>query len=168
VQGTSRPAQNHPTDTDLSPIIAALADLGDTELASLIDAPNGVPQTAPGLLAWIDSAFECEVNRRRGFDYPLQPPEDAVNINAATVVGVTFLEDSRTVASFPNSRNWGIAVTSDDYRLLAFALAASSDRRSISAARPGMVIWNKATSSVASYRRVSRSPFLRFQLAILF
>jgi hypothetical protein len=40
---------------------------------------NGVPQTAPGLLAWIDSACEWELNRRRDFDYPLLPPEAAID-----------------------------------------------------------------------------------------
>ena len=44
------------------------------------------------------------------------------------------------VPEFPEPGHSGIAVMSDDYRPLAFALAASSDRRSISAARPGMVI----------------------------
>ena len=55
-------------------------------------ATYGVPQTAPGLLAWIDSACEWELNRRRDFDYPLlppeaaiDPPEDEVSINAVTL-----------------------------------------------------------------------------------
>ena len=45
-------------DTDLTAIKAALAEISDTELAALIAASYGVPQTAPGLLAWIDGALE--------------------------------------------------------------------------------------------------------------
>ena len=56
-------AQNGPVDTDLTAIMAALADIGDTELAALITATYGVPQTPPGLVAWIDSACEWELNR---------------------------------------------------------------------------------------------------------
>jgi hypothetical protein len=58
-------------DTDLTAVKAALADTSDTELAALIAATYGVPQTAPGLLAWIDGACDWEVNRRAGLDYPL-------------------------------------------------------------------------------------------------
>jgi len=43
-------------DADLSPIVAALADLDDGELAALIDASDEVPQIAPGLLAWLEHA----------------------------------------------------------------------------------------------------------------
>ena len=107
--------QNGAMDTDLTAIKAALANLSDTKLAALIAATYSVPQTAPGLLAWIDSACEWELNRRRNFDYPLLPPEaaidpseDAVSISAATAMRVTFAEDSRTVVSFLNSRNRGI------------------------------------------------------------
>jgi hypothetical protein len=46
--------QNGGVDTDLTHIVAALADLSDTELYALIAATYGVPQTAPRLLAWID------------------------------------------------------------------------------------------------------------------
>ena len=65
------------------------------------------PQTAPGLLAWIDGACDWELNRRRDFDYPLQPPEaaidpseDAVSINAAMVLRDQFAQDSPAVRAF--------------------------------------------------------------------
>lgn len=80
-------------DTDLTNIKAALADISDTELAALIAGTYGVPQTAPGLLAWIDGACDWELNRRRDFDYPLlpteaaiDPSEDEVSINFAIVL----------------------------------------------------------------------------------
>jgi hypothetical protein len=94
-------------DTELTAIKAALAEISDTELAALIAATYGVPQTAPGLLAWIDGACDWELNRRRGFDYPLLPPEaaidpseDEVSINAALVLRDQFARDSPAVREF--------------------------------------------------------------------
>ena len=91
-------------ETDLAPIKAALAQVADTELRALIDATSGVTQTAPGLLAWIDSACEWELNRRLGHDYELQPPEaaippeeDAVSIAATMTMRETFAQDSGAV-----------------------------------------------------------------------
>ena len=91
-------------DTDLRAIKAALAQVTDTELRALIDATSGVTQTAPGLLAWIDSACEWELNRRRGYDYELQPPEaaippeeDAVSIAATMMMRETLAQDSGAV-----------------------------------------------------------------------
>ena len=46
-------AQKGLVDTDLTATKAALADIGDTELAALIAATYGIPQTAQGLLARI-------------------------------------------------------------------------------------------------------------------
>jgi len=63
----------------LAPIAA---ELGDHELPALIPATCGVPQTAPGLLAWIDGACDWELNRRRGLDYTLLSPDGAIRISA--------------------------------------------------------------------------------------
>jgi hypothetical protein len=94
-------------DTDLTAVRAALAQISDTELRALITATYGVPQSAPGLLAWIEGACDWELNRRRGFDYPLQPPEaaidpseDEVSINAAMVLRDQFAQDSPAVRAF--------------------------------------------------------------------
>ena len=94
-------------DPDLTAIKAALTDISDTELAALIAATYGVPQTAPGLLAWIDSVAEWELNQRRDFDYPLLPPEaaidpseDEVSLNAAMVLRDQFAQDSPAVRGF--------------------------------------------------------------------
>ena len=99
-------------DTDLTAVNAALADISDTELAALIAATYGVPQIAPGLLAWIDGACDWEVNRGGGFDYQLLPPEaaidpseDEVSINAAIAMRVTFAHDSPAVGA-PRSVGW--------------------------------------------------------------
>jgi hypothetical protein len=91
-------------DHDVQAVATALAGISDTELAALIVATNGVPQTAPGLLAWIDGACDWEQNRRRDFDYPLLPPEaaidlseHAVSISAAIVLRDQFAQDSPAV-----------------------------------------------------------------------
>ncbi len=94
-------------DTDLTAVEAALIELSDPELRALIAVTYGVPQIAPGLLAWIDSAGDWELNRRGGFDYPLQPPEaaiepseDEVSINAAIVLGDQFAQESPAALAF--------------------------------------------------------------------
>jgi hypothetical protein len=96
--------------TDLGPIKAALAEVTDTELRALTAAANGVPQIAPGLLAWIEYACDWEVNRRRGLDFRLQPPEaaidpseDAVSIDAAIAMRATFGQDAPAVRGFFDS-----------------------------------------------------------------
>jgi hypothetical protein len=96
-----------PIATDRLVAKAAPAKLTDTERAALIAATYGVPQTAPGLLAWIGGACDWELNRRRGFDYPLQPPEaaidpleDEVSIDAAIVLRDQFAQDSHAVLAF--------------------------------------------------------------------
>ena len=87
-------------DADLSPVVAALADLADGELAALIEASNGVPQIAPGLLAWIEGACDWEQNLRRGVNFPLLPPdaaippeEDAVSIVVTAMLRAVFTQD---------------------------------------------------------------------------
>lgn len=90
---------------DLQPAVMALAELDEGEFAALIEATNNVPQTAPGLLAWIESACDWELNRRQGLDYPLQPPdaaippeEDGVSIDAATHLRAQFARDETSKA----------------------------------------------------------------------
>ena len=63
-----------------------------------------MPQTAPGVLAWIEHADDWEQHRRREFDYELQlpeaaipPEEDAVRITTAMIPRDQFARDSRAV-----------------------------------------------------------------------
>ena len=100
-------AQNAAMDTNLTAVKAALADISDTELAALIAATYGVPQTASGLLAWIEHACDWEEHRRRDFDFTLQPPEagidpseDEVSISEAMVLREQFAQDSPAVLAF--------------------------------------------------------------------
>lgn len=99
------PVQNRRMATDLDAVVAALAALDEGQLAALIEATNNVPQIAPGLLAWIESACVWELNRRQELDYPLQPPdaaippeEDAVSIDAAAIIRAQFAQDGRVEA----------------------------------------------------------------------
>ena len=97
--------QNAAMDADLAPVVAALADVADGELAALIEASNGVPQIAPGLSAWIEGACDWEQNRRLGLNFPLLPPEagippeeDAVSIVITAMLRAVFTRDQRTGA----------------------------------------------------------------------
>src|SRR4030095_6765328 len=47
--------ENAISDTDLRGVKAALASMSDSELDAVIDVTYKVPQSAPGLLAWLDS-----------------------------------------------------------------------------------------------------------------
>jgi len=85
---------------DLRPIKAALAKCSDEELRAVCAATYIVPQVAPGLLAWLDTACEWELHRRGAFDYELQPPEaaippeeDAISIEAAAAMRAAFEHD---------------------------------------------------------------------------
>ena len=91
-------------DANLQPITAALAELSEPQLHALIDATKGVPQIAPGLLAWLKAACDWELNGRVGLRYELQPPdaaippeEDAVSIAATMTMRATFAQDSPAV-----------------------------------------------------------------------
>jgi hypothetical protein len=89
-------------DANLQPVTSALAAISEPELHSLIDETKGVPQVAPGLLAWLEAACNWELNARVGLNYPLPeaaipPEEDAVSIDAAIAMRATFSEDSAAV-----------------------------------------------------------------------
>ena len=92
--------QNALVSPGLDSVVAAVADLEDHELGALIAMVDDGPQIAPGLFAWIEHVCDWEQNRRQGRDFPLQPPEaaiepseDAVNIVVLTVLRATFGRD---------------------------------------------------------------------------
>lgn len=92
--------------TALSDIAVALAALTDGELHALIDATGGVPQTAPGLLTWIEGACDWELNRRHAQDYDLRPlaaaippEENPASVYAAMALRSMFAQDSRASAT---------------------------------------------------------------------
>jgi hypothetical protein len=55
-----------------------------------------VNHVAPGLLAWVEHVCDWEQNRRRGLDFPLQPPEAAIDASedAASIGGALLLRAS--------------------------------------------------------------------------
>jgi hypothetical protein len=88
--------------TSPAAVVVAKCDL----LHALIATANGVPQTAPGVLAWLEGAADWELNRRRGFDYPLLPPEaaippeeDADSLVATTMLRTLFAQDAPAVGA---------------------------------------------------------------------
>ena len=91
---------------DLDPITAALADLDDGELHALIAMVDDGPQIAPSLFAWIEHICDWEQNRRAGLDFPLRPPEDAIepsedaaSIGAALLLRASLAADGQAVTA---------------------------------------------------------------------
>ena len=64
--------------TAIDSIAGALAPLSDDDLARLRSAADASPGVVPGLLAYIDHVGDWEQHRRRGVDFPLQPPANAL------------------------------------------------------------------------------------------
>jgi len=57
---------------------------------------------APGLLAWIEGACDWELNRRRGFNYTLQPPEATIDPSEddVSIKAVYAMRESFTSSGF--------------------------------------------------------------------
>ena len=92
---------------DLHGVKAALAAMTDSELNTLSETIYKVPQVAPGLLAWIDSACIWQFRQRNGHDEELQPPEgtippeeEAVSVEAAIALRVRFADQPAVRALF--------------------------------------------------------------------
>lgn len=93
---------NHAMNADIHAVVAALADLGDDHLHALSETVNGVPQVAPGLLAWIEHVVDWQINRRNGVEFPLPmpgaaiPPEEgATSLDAALMLRARFAQEER-------------------------------------------------------------------------
>ena len=65
--------------TDLTRVRDALEELTYIELRALKTAASEAPPVAYGLLVWIEGACDWEIDRRRGHDYDLLPPEAAID-----------------------------------------------------------------------------------------
>lgn len=78
--------------SDLEAVAIALTRLDDRELNAMISMVDDGPQLAPSLFAWIEHCCDWEQNRREGLDFPLRPPEDAIEpgemANAVLVLAV--------------------------------------------------------------------------------
>ena len=89
---------------DLQAVSSALGERTDSELHALIDATNGVPQIAPGLLSWIEPLSigteshgqDCAPRPREA---AIPPEEDAASIYAAMAMRSMFAQDTRAPAA---------------------------------------------------------------------
>ena len=93
-------------DAVLRPIAVALAELPDVELKVLMATANGVPQVAPGFLAWLEHLTDWEVHRRTGKEFYLQgpgaaidPSENAQSATVAMTLRELFARDAPHVAA---------------------------------------------------------------------
>ena len=75
----------------------ALAGLTDRELRALKAVCNQALIAVPGLRAWVESACDCEIDRRRGRAYGALPPlsaidpaEDQLGIEAVYAIRAAF------------------------------------------------------------------------------
>jgi hypothetical protein len=95
----------------MSPLLAdartALSDLSPDELDVLFATAQIGPATATGLLAWIEHAADWELNRRKGFDFRLALPEEAIDpsedpaaIDAAIALHDQFASDPQLARFF--------------------------------------------------------------------
>ena len=86
-------------DSDLSAVVAALAEFEESELCALIESTNSGTHLVRGLLTWIGHAGDWELNRRAGVDFPLKSPlttipteEDAASIAAVMTMRQRFVQ----------------------------------------------------------------------------
>ena len=91
----------------LADVRGVLAELADDELEVLFATSWLRPATCMALLAWIEHAADWEVNRRKGFDFHLEPPDEAIDpsedqvaIGAAIVLHDEYAGDSAIARFF--------------------------------------------------------------------
>ena len=100
--------RNNPAMPDpLADVRAVLAELADDELEVLFATSWLRPAPSLALLAWIEHATDWEVNRRKGFDFHLEPPDEAIDasedqvaISAAIVLHDEYAGDSAIARFF--------------------------------------------------------------------
>ena len=68
---------------DLSRAKAALAELTETDLYSLIKATYLGPRVPRSLFDWIEAACDWELDRRIGLEYPLVSPDSMIGAQEA-------------------------------------------------------------------------------------
>ena len=84
----------------LTGVRTVLADLNSDELEILFATPLIGGAASTGLLAWIEHAADWELSRRKGFDFHLtspdeaiDPTEDAVAITSAIALQQEFVKE---------------------------------------------------------------------------
>jgi hypothetical protein len=92
-------------------VAVALATISDRDLRGLSAAIGGSPNIVPGLLAWLETAVDWEVNRRAGISYALLGPRAAIDdaeLNASLMTLAVLVacfrgdgrSESKSVAEF--------------------------------------------------------------------
>jgi len=91
----------------LADVRSVLAELADDELEVLFATSWLRPAPSIALLGWIEHAADWEENRRKGFDFDLAPPdeaidpsEDVVAISAAIALHDEYAGDSAIARFF--------------------------------------------------------------------
>jgi len=99
--------RGHRIVANLTKIQDALEGLTDIELGALKVASNEVPQVAPGLLRVYQGACDWELNRRRGYNYTLQPPEAAIDPGEddVSIKAVSAMRESFTSGASRRTRS---------------------------------------------------------------
>jgi hypothetical protein len=63
----------------------ALAELAEDELEVLFATSQLRPAPSMALASWVEHAVDWELNRRKGFDFRLAPPDEAIDPSEDTV-----------------------------------------------------------------------------------
>ncbi len=91
----------------LADVRSVLAELANDELEVLFATSWLRPAPCMALLAWIEHATDWEVNRRKGFDFHLEPPDEAIDpsedhaaISAAIALHDEYAGDSAIALFF--------------------------------------------------------------------
>ena len=94
-----------------------LAEISDRDLQTLRTTIDAVPNTAPGLMVWLEHAVNCESDQRAGRVYPLLGPMSAIpdeelaqSIAAAEVLAAKFRGDA--ISNHPTTRTGNNRFTS--------------------------------------------------------
>ncbi len=63
----------------LPDVRVALEDLTSDQLELLFATPQLRPATSPALVSWVEHAADWEMNRRKGFNFRLEAPDEAID-----------------------------------------------------------------------------------------
>ena len=79
----------------MRPIADAAAKLAADELRAIVIVTNEAARMASGLLSWMEHLADCELNRRAGQDFTLQPPHTAIppRETTDTIIAATMIRD---------------------------------------------------------------------------
>ena len=90
------------SETFVTDLVVLLAAIDDRSLRAIISTVDQLPNVVPALQAWIEHAARWERDRRKGFNYPLQGPMAAIEVDelpkalmASALIAECFRRDKR-------------------------------------------------------------------------